>query len=239
MDFGTTKSGQGHFWRMEGLLPMWRTGWRPLPKGSLGGDAWRWGLPRPPEEVPWWDNSRTPQCLKDLASASTRLLVAYDESLHKRICGRMHCLSTNEDNHMAKSTPITTNSSRGTPTAFYNHVSRLHGETTRVKREQHHPHCHWSRMYQGGHLSALSRGYGCRDYRRVVQRMGFSLYRDPHATHFRLRYKIHVVIVQRIVPRAGSHTKLEQGLPPSNQWTIREDKSNNGRTVEDFLQPSS
>ena len=57
-------------------------------------------------------------------------------------------------------------------------------------------------------------------------------------THFGSRHKIHIVVVQRIVPCAGSHTKPEHSLSPSNQWTIGEDKSNDGRTVEDFLQPS-
>ena len=47
---------------------------------------------------------------------------------------------------------------------------------------------------------------------------------------------VHFVVVYGAMPNTGSHTKSEHGLPPTDRWAVREDKSNNGRIIKDFLQ---
>ena len=93
-------------------------------------------------------------------------------------------------------------------------------------------------MHQGGYFSTLSRGYGGGSYCRTIQGVGFSLYRDPHATHLRPGHTIHFIIVQRVMPSAGSYIKPKHGLSPPNGWTIEENKSDNGRITENLLQLS-
>ena len=151
-----------------------------------------------------------------MASASTRLLVAYDEGFRQKVCGRMCGLPTDEDNHPMKSASATTNYTGRASATFCNNVSRLCGKIARVQRKRYHPHHHRSRVHQGGHLGALSRGYGSRGHCRIIQRMRFSLHWDPHMTYFRPRHEIHLLMVQGAVSGTRGHTKSKYGLSPTD-----------------------
>ena len=57
-------------------------------------------------------------------------------------------------------------------------------------------------------------------------------------THLRPRHMIYFIMIQRVMLSTGSHTKPEHSLSPTNRWTIGENKSNDGRIIENLLQPS-